>query len=145
MDSKVVFEAPLAHLKGGWLELIKTQYINCSNAVLQEEDGHAQKFHYSFLLLLNLLPGGNDGKDRHRVYEAYQKRFETRVEEEKNENGKNVPNDVLRRIRQEVELEIMGHITDFVDKYIGIHEKLVVDVVGLIGEEDIEEEFEVPE
>ena len=68
MDSKVVFESPVANLKGGWLELVKTQYLNCGNSLLQEDNGGGNKYHYSFLFLLNLLPGE---KKRHKLYDIY--------------------------------------------------------------------------
>ena len=71
MDSKVVFESPVANLKGGWLELVKTQYLNCGNALLQQEDGNTEKFHFSFLFLLNMLPGGKNSKKFHNVYNAH--------------------------------------------------------------------------
>ena len=73
MDGKVVFESPVANLKGGWLELIKTQYLNCGNALLQEGNGNSEIYHYSFLFLLNMLPGGKKGEKRHRVYDIYKK------------------------------------------------------------------------
>lgn len=134
MDSKVVFEAPVANLKGGWLELIKTQYINCGNAILQEGDGNNNAFHFSFLLLLNLLPGGVKGQKRHRLYELYKKIESKRI----SEAGGNPSDTEKAHIRQEIELEIMGHITDYVDQYIGIHEKLTVDFVGGIYDENDE-------
>ena len=136
-DGKVVFEAPLANLKGGWLELIKTQIINCSNAILQQEDGKTEKFHFSFLLLLNLLPGGKDGKKRHRVYDMHTARLKKRLEE----GGGNLTNAQQTQIRQESEMQTLGEITDFVDKYIGIQEKLSIDrtVCNMVVNEEEEE------
>ena len=138
-DGKVVFEAPLGNLKGGWLELIKTQYINCGNALLQQEDGNADRFHFSFLFLLNMLPGGKTGKKRHRVYEAYKNLLETRLKEAEKEAGNDLTNEQKSRVRQEIELETLGHITDFVDTYIGIQERLTVDMVGFGVVDEIEE------
>lgn len=132
MDSKVVFESPVANLKGGWLELVKTQYLNCGNAILQEGDGNSEKFHYSFLFLLNLLPGGVTGKKRHVVYEIYKKLLKERF---KGLEGGDISNKEKARIRQEIELEMVGHITDYIDKYIGIQEKLTVDFVGVMSDE----------
>ena len=131
MDSKVVFEAPVANLKGGWLELVKTQYLNCGNAILQEGNGNNNAFHFSFLLLLNLLPGGEGGQKRHRLYELYKKIEAKRIKEV----GGNPSDAQKAHIRQEIELEIVGHITDYVDHYIGIQEKLTVDFVGVMSEE----------
>jgi hypothetical protein len=34
------------------------------------------------------------------------------------------------RVRMEVELEMIGHLTDYVQKYIGIEEELTIDHVG---------------
>ena len=126
-DGKVVFEAPLGNLKGGWLELIKTQYINCGNALLQQEDGNADSFHFSFLLLLNMLPGGRVGKERHQVYEVHKNLLKIRLEEAEKEVGGVLTNEQKMRVRQEIELETLGHITDFIDQYIGIRERLVID------------------
>lgn len=134
MDGKVVFESPVANLKGGWLELIKTQYLNCGNALLQEGNGNSEIYHYSFLFLLNMLPGGKKGEKRHRVYDIYKKLQKERFKEA----GKNLSNDEKARIRQEIEIEMAGYITDFIDQYIGIQEKLTVDVVA--GNYDSEEE-----
>ena len=141
-DGKVVFEAPLGNLKGGWLELIKTQYINCGNALLQQEDGNADSFHFSFLLLLNMLPGGKKGKKRHQVYEEYKKLLKIRLEEAETEVGGVLTNEQKMRVRQEIEMETLGYITDFVDKYIGIQERLTVDMVGFGVVDEIEEEGE---
>ena len=131
MDSKVVFESPVANLKGGWLELVKTQYLNCGNALLQQEDGNTEKFHFSFLFLLNMLPGGKNSKKRHRVYDIYKRlqkeRFKTL--------GDNLTNQQKAKIQQEIEIEMIGHITDYVDQYIGIQEKLTIDFVGEMSDE----------
>lgn len=128
MDSKVVFESPVANLKGGWLELVKTQYLNCGNSLLQEDNGNSNKYHYSFLFLLNLLPGE---KKRHKLYEIYKKLQEERFKKA----SKNISNVEKAEIRQEIEIEMVGHITDYIDKYIGIQEKLTVDFVGTISDE----------
>lgn len=131
MDSKVVFESPIANLKGGWLELVKTQYLNCGNSLLQEDNGNSNKYHYSFLFLLNLLPGE---KKRHKLYEIYKKLQKERFKD----TDKNISNDERMKIRQEIEIEMVGYITDYVDKYIGIQEKLTVDFVGVMSEEMVE-------
>ena len=128
MDSKVVFESPVANLKGGWLELVKTQYLNCGNALLQEDNGNTNKYHYSFLFLLNLLPGETK---RHKLYEIYKKLQEDRFKKA----GKDISNAEKAEIRQEIEIEMVGYITDYIDKYIGIQEKLTVDFVGAMSEE----------
>jgi len=125
LDSQVVFETPIANLKGGWLELIKQQYINCGNALLNNPD-NPNTFHFSFLLLLNMLPGGKRGKIRHEIYNEFLALREKRL----NEAGTNLSVAERQKILQEVDLEMIGKITDNVDMYIGIHEKLVVDVVG---------------
>ena len=135
MDTKVVFESPVANLKGGWLELVKTQYLNCGNAILQEGDGNSERFHYSFLFLLNLLPGGVTGKKRHKVYEIYKKLLKERFD---GLEGGDISNKEKAKIRQEIEIEMVGHITDYIDKYIGIQEKLTVDFVGVMSDEMIE-------
>ena len=128
MDSKVVFESPVANLKGGWLELVKTQYLNCGNALLQEDNGNSNKYHYSFLFLLNLLPGETK---RHKLYEIYKN-----LQEERFKNvSKDISNVEKAEIRQEIEIEMVGYITDYIDKYIGIQEKLTVDFVGVMSEE----------
>ena len=127
MDSKVVFESPVANLKGGWLELVKMQYLNCGNALLQEDNGDANKYHYSFLFLLSLLPGETK---RHKLYEIYEKLKKGRLE-----GGGKLSNAEKAEIRQEIEIEMVGHFTDYIDKYIGIQEKLTVDFVGVMSEE----------
>lgn len=128
MDSKVVFESPVANLKGGWLELVKTQYLNCGNALLQGDNENNNTYHYSFLFLLNLLPGETK---RHKLYEIYKK-----LQEERFKNaGKDISNEEKVEIRQEIEIEMVGYITDYIDKYIGIQEKLTVDFVGVMSEE----------
>ena len=144
MDARIVFESPMSNLKGNWLELIKTQLLACSNAVLQSVPQQSETFHYSFLLLLNLIPGGADGKDRHRIYEAYATRLDEREKEEKN-----LTNEKKLRIRQETEMEIIGEIVDYVDRFLGIREKLVMDrtvvPVSYAEEQDKEQEEEIIE
>ena len=128
MDSKVVFESPVANLKGGWLELVKTQYLNCGNALLQEDNGNGNKYHFSFLFLLNLLPGETK---RHKLYKIYKKLQEDRFKGV----AKDTSNAKKAEMRQEIEIEMVGYITDYVDKYVGIQEKLTVDFVGTMSEE----------
>ena len=126
LDGKVIFESPLSNLKGNWLSLLQTVILNCSNVIVQD-GAESDRFHYSFLLLLNLLPGGKDGKDRHLIFEAHKKILDERMDAAEEEAHGHLAMHDRRRIRQEVELETIGSITDYIDENIGIKEKLVID------------------
>ena len=111
--------------------MVKTQYLNCGNALLQEDNGNTNKYHYSFLFLLNLLPGETK---RHKLYEIYKKLHEERLKKTRKDT-RDISNEEKVEIRQEIEIEMVGYITDYIDKYIGIQEKLTVDFVGVMSEE----------
>ncbi|MBK5190400.1 MAG: hypothetical protein JJE19_02755 [Methanosarcinales archaeon] len=140
-DAKVVFEAPLSNLKGQWLQLLQTVILNCSNVIVQD-GAESDRFHYSFLLLLNLLPGGKGGKDRHLIFEAHKKILEERMDAAEEEAHGHLAMHDRRRIRQEVELETIGSISDYIDENIGIKEKLIIDrTVSAALLEQPDEEF----
>jgi len=132
----IIFEGASANLKGGWLELIIRGYINHSNAIMSmESDADGMKAHYMFLKLINLLPqkkGVRGTHSRERLYNRYVTLLQKRMEEASEEDGERIElNDAgIAAIRMEVELEMIGHLTDYVQKYIGIEEELTIDHVG---------------
>ena len=132
----IIFEGASANLKGGWLELIIRGYINHSNAIMSmESDADGMKAHYMFLKLINLLPqkkGVRGTHSRERLYDRYVTLLQKRMEEASEEDGERIElNDAgIAAIRMEVELEMIGHLTDYVQKYIGIEEELTIDHVG---------------
>lgn len=132
----IIFEGASANLKGGWLELIIRGYINHSNAIMSmESDVDGMKAHYMFLKLINLLPqkkGVRGTHSRERLYDRYIVLLEKRMAQASQEDDEYVElNDAEKSaIRMEVELEMIGHLTDYVQKYIGIEEELTIDHVG---------------
>ena len=135
----MIFEGASANLKGGWLELIIRGYINHSNAIMtMESDADGMKAHYMFLKLINLLPqkkGPRGSHSRERLYDRYVELLSQRMGEASRDEDNPMEylelNDADKsRIRMEVELEMVGHLTDYVQKYIGIEEELTIDHVG---------------
>lgn len=135
----IIFEGASANLKGGWLELVIRGYINHSNAIMaMESDADGMKAHYMFLKLINLLPqkkGSRGTHSREKLYDNYVELLTQRMEEasidEDNPKQYIELNDTDKsRVRMEVELEMIGHLTDYVQKYIGIEEELTIDHVG---------------
>ena len=132
----IIFEGASANLKGGWLELIIRGYVNHSNAIMSmETDADGMKAHYMFLKLINLLPqkkGARGTHSRERLYDRYVVLLEKRMDEASMEDGERIElNDAgIAAIRMEVELEMIGHLTDYVQKYIGIEEELTIDHIG---------------
>lgn len=132
----IIFEGASANLKGGWLELIIRGYINHSNAIMgMETEADGMKAHYMFLKLINLLPqkkGVRGTHSRERLYDRYIELLEKRMGQASQEDDEFIElNDAEKSaIRMEVELEMIGHMTDYVQKYIGIEEELTIDHVG---------------
>lgn len=132
----IIFEGASANLKGGWLELIIRGYVNHSNAIMSmETDADGMKAHYMFLKLINLLPqkkGKRGTHSRERLYDRYVVLLGKRMDEASMEDGERIElNDAgIAAIRMEVELEMIGHLTDYVQKYIGIEEELTIDHIG---------------
>ncbi|MBU0572020.1 MAG: hypothetical protein KKC50_08280 [Candidatus Omnitrophica bacterium] len=130
----IIFEGPSANLKGGWLELIVQEYQNHSRAIMSmdsNEDGI--KAHYCFLKLINTLPqkkGKRGTRSRERLYDYYKALMKKRMKEAQGETGSNLSDADKARVRMETELETIGHISDYVQKYIGIEEELTIDHVG---------------
>ena len=132
----IIFEGASANLKGGWLELIVQTIKYHSTAIMgMESDADSIKAHYMFLKLINLLPqkkGKRGTRSRERLYDKYVTLLTTRMDEASMEDGERIElNDAgIAAIRMEVELEMIGHLTDYVQKYIGIEEELTIDHVG---------------
>lgn len=130
----IIFEGAGANLKGGWLELIVQEYQNHSRAIMGmdgNEDGI--KAHYTFLKLINTLPqkkGKRGTHSRERLYDAHQRLLAKRLKDATKETSDVLTDEDKARVRMETELETIGHITDYVQKYIGIEEELTIDHVG---------------
>lgn len=124
LDKQVIFETPIANLKGERLELIKQQYDRCGTAVLQynsnPDAAHSSAAHSSFLLLLNMIPGGKGGKIRHRIYDKYLALHEKRLSEAESKTKERLTHAEKLRILIEVDIEMAGLITDNIDMYIGL-------------------------
>lgn len=135
----IIFEGASANLKGGWLELIIRGLIIHTTAIMgMDSDVDGMKAHYIFLKTINLLPqktGPRATHSREKLYDNYVKLLERRMTEasrdEENPEQYLELNDADKsRVRMEVELEMIGHLTDYVQKYIGIEEELTIDHVG---------------
>ena len=130
----IIFEGAGANLKGGWLELIVQEYQNHSRAIqAMESSEDGIKAHYSFLKILNTLPqkkGKRGTHSRERLYDTHQELLAKRMKEASKGNGGTLSDADKARVRMETELETIGHITDYVQKYIGIEEELTIDHVG---------------
>lgn len=131
----IIFEGAGANLKGGWLELIVQEIQTHSRAMMMmdgSEDGI--KAHYAFLKIINILPqktGKRGTHSRERLYNRHKALLAKRMKEATKELDGSILSDKDKaRVRMETELETIGHITDYVQKYIGIEEELTIDHVG---------------
>lgn len=128
---KITFESPVANMQGGWLGLIINEIERHSQALLQEGDGVFFKAHLVFLKIVHELPQNkreDADKPRDILYENHKKRLEERYKAERMDHE--LTDTEKAQIRAEVEIETLGAVTDYCQRYIGIEEELTVDLVG---------------
>lgn len=128
MDAQIIFESPLSNMKGNWLGLMQSQYLNCGQALLQDNGNSRVAFESSVLFLISLIP---NKERRDEILQYREDEIEAAIKKAKKENNETFSNSDKNDITHRINIKIGGLVSDYVDTFLGIHQKLTYDVIGV--------------